>query len=170
MRTTLAVACLLATFAVMADEPAGKPGPTADGGFRLPNGWVITPVGRQVVLTDLPLNIIPLADGRHALAACSGYNQHELALIDLESAQIRSKEIVKQSWFGLATNPKQEKVWWSGGGSGVLHTYDLAGEKLSRTSPSEKDPVKGEDGVPNPVSTGKFPAGLTLGRDGVTLF
>ena len=39
-----------------------KPGPTAEG-FLLPNGWTIRPAGRQVPLTDLPLNILPLADG-----------------------------------------------------------------------------------------------------------
>src|SRR5207237_7192805 len=126
MRTTLVAACLLAAFAVLADEPAAKPGPTADGGFRLPNGWTVTPVGRQVTLTDLPLNILPLADGKRALVASSGYNPHELALVDLESARVTAKEVVKQSWFGLATDPRQEHVWWSGGGAGVLHAFDLA--------------------------------------------
>ena len=45
-------------------------------GFLLPNGWTITPAGEQVALADLPLNIIPLADNRHALAATSGFNAH----------------------------------------------------------------------------------------------
>ena len=40
-------------------------------------------------LTDLPLNIIPLADNRHALVATSGYNKHELSLIDLTIAEGR---------------------------------------------------------------------------------
>ena len=52
-------------------------GPT-ERGFLLPNGWTVSPAGEQVELTDLPLNIIPLADGRHALVATSGYNAHEL--------------------------------------------------------------------------------------------
>src|SRR5947209_4260681 len=98
MRTPLVTACLLAGFAVLADEPAAKPGPTADGGFRLPNGWAVTPVGRQVPLTDLPLNILPLADGKRAVVASSGYNPHELALVDLDSARVVAKETVTQSW------------------------------------------------------------------------
>jgi hypothetical protein len=60
-------------------------GPTAQG-FLLPNGWTISPVGKQVTLTDLPLNILPLADGRHALVATSGFNKHELSLVDLSAA------------------------------------------------------------------------------------
>src|SRR5262249_18756104 len=54
-----------------------------EGGFFPPNGWTLTPAGQQVPLADLPLNIIPLADNRHALTATSGYNTHELTLIDL---------------------------------------------------------------------------------------
>src|SRR6187200_3054933 len=36
--------------------PPGFPGPT-DIGFVLPNGWRLSPAGRQVLLTDLPLNV-----------------------------------------------------------------------------------------------------------------
>jgi hypothetical protein len=52
------------------DDPF--PGQKKDG-FLLPNGWMITPAGEQVLLKDLPLNIVPLADGRHALVATSGF-------------------------------------------------------------------------------------------------
>ena len=52
-------------------------------GFLLPNGWTISPAGDQVGLTDLPLNILPLADGRHALVGTAGYNAHQLSLVDL---------------------------------------------------------------------------------------
>ena len=64
------------------------PAPT-DQGFLLPNGWTLKPAGRPVSLADLPLNIIALADNRHALAATSGYNAHELSLIDLAGRKSR---------------------------------------------------------------------------------
>jgi hypothetical protein len=47
-------------------------GPT-DKGFLLPNGWTITPVGKQIIITDLPLNILPLSDNKHVLVATSGF-------------------------------------------------------------------------------------------------
>src|SRR4051794_21441833 len=59
-----------------------------EGGFLLPNGWTITPAGRQVALADLPLNIIPLSDNRHALAATSGFNAHELTIVDLADGSV----------------------------------------------------------------------------------
>ena len=42
------------------------PGPVP-GGYLLPNGWTVTPVGKQVELSDLPLNII--VDGDKAFVA-----------------------------------------------------------------------------------------------------
>ena len=68
------------------DKPV-FPGPT-DKGFLLPNGWTITPAGKHVPLTDLPLNIVPLPSGEHALVATSGYKKHQLSLIDLTTQSI----------------------------------------------------------------------------------
>lgn len=42
------------------------PGSTKDG-FLLPNGWHLTPVGKHVEISDLPLNIHPLKGGQYAL-------------------------------------------------------------------------------------------------------
>jgi YVTN family beta-propeller protein len=115
------------------------PGPT-EKGFLLPNGWTLTPAGKHVTLTDLPLNIVPLADNQHALVATSGYNKHELSLVDLTTLKIVDQQPVRQSWYGLALSPKEERIWWAGGGAGMLHTFDLKNGKLARTSPKEVDP------------------------------
>lgn len=144
---------------------AATPGPTAQG-FRLPNGWTITPAGAQVELTDLPLNITPLADGRHALAACSGYNAHHLVVVDLATREVVAIETVRQSWFGLAVDQKAGKVWWSGGGGDGLHTFDLKGASLARTSP----PEPGATAKGKAQAKGHFRSGVALSRDGATLY
>ena len=69
--------------ALSAEENPRYAGPSREG-FLLPNGWTISPAGEQVPLTDLPLNILPLAGGRQALVGSSGYNRHELVLVDLD--------------------------------------------------------------------------------------
>src|SRR5581483_6219073 len=57
-RTILSLAAILVfTFQMVGDEAPRRPGPTATG-FLLPNGWTISPAGKQVTLTDLPLNIV----------------------------------------------------------------------------------------------------------------
>jgi YVTN family beta-propeller protein len=120
------------------DDKPRFAGPT-DAGFLLPNGWTLTPAGKHVTLTDLPLNILPLSDNKHALVATSGYNKHELSLIDLTTLKVVDQQMVRQSWYGLALSPREEQVWWAGGGAGMLHTFDLKNGKLARTSPKEVD-------------------------------
>jgi YVTN family beta-propeller protein len=129
------------------DKPAPKdppkpvfPGPTKDG-FLLPNGWHLTPVGKHVEITDLPLNIHPLKDNKHALVTTNGFNRHEVSLVDLTDGKVVAAEWARQSWFGFAVNKDESKVWWSGGGNGYLHTFDLADGKFTRTSKKEINPA-----------------------------
>jgi YVTN family beta-propeller protein len=113
-------------------EPGKFAGPTKDG-FLLPNGWHLTPVGKHAVTTDLPLNVLPLKDNKHVLVATSGWNTHDLSVIDISSAEPKevSKVTVKQSWFGLGVNGDEGKVYWAGGGHGAVHTFDLKDGKLT---------------------------------------
>jgi YVTN family beta-propeller protein len=147
-------------------DPARTAGPTASG-FLLPNGWHLTPAGKHVVTTDLPLNLIPLKDGKHVLVATSGYNKHDLLLVDVSGTEpkVVSSETVRQSWYGLALDRAEDKVWWSGGGTMRLHTFDLKDGKLTRTSPLDPEPKKetpvakkeAKEAPPKP-----FPSGLCL--------
>ena len=59
------IALLLPGLTHAGDNKPRFAGPT-DKGFLLPNGWHLTPAGKHVLLTDLPLNIVALRDGRHA--------------------------------------------------------------------------------------------------------
>ncbi len=124
----MGIAALTLTFAstFQAQEAPRYAGPT-DKGFLLPNGWTLKPAGQHILLADLPLNIVPLADNRHVLVATSGYNAHELSLVDLEQKKVVDHQAVRQSWFGLAATPDADKIWWSGGGGNQIHAFRLAG-------------------------------------------
>jgi YVTN family beta-propeller protein len=139
---------LFAPLLVIADDGIKAkpvfPGPTKDGGFLLPNGWTLTPVGGHLVTTDLPLNILPLADGKHALVASSGFNAHDLMLVDISSTEPKlvAKVTQRQSWYGLATNEKTGRIWWSCGGENNLHTFNLKDNKLERLTKDDVDLTK----------------------------
>jgi YVTN family beta-propeller protein len=128
------------------DSQATFPGPTATG-FLLPNGWHITPAGRQVEITDLPLNIHPLSDGRSVIVTTNGFNQHQLSLIDLAEGKVVASEWARQSWFGLAVSKAEDKMWWSGGGNGFLHSFEFQNGAFTRLSKKEVNPgdLKVED-------------------------
>jgi YVTN family beta-propeller protein len=156
-------ASLLLASGLLAQERPRYAGPT-DRGFLLPNGWTVTPAGGQVPLADMPLNILPLPDGRRALVATSGYNKHELSLVDLASRKVVAAESVRQSWYGVAMDAKESRVSWSGGGANMVHVYRLEGDSLTRT------------GEPEPSSVGAkanrthFRSGLALDPRTSTLY
>jgi YVTN family beta-propeller protein len=167
-----ALAALTVAAAVLArDLPAqDKPryaGSTEEG-FLLPNGWTVSPAGDQVITTDMVLDIKLTPDGKHALVASSGYNDHDLIIIDLASKQVVDKETVRQSWFGLALDPEAGKVWWSGGGGDRIHAFDLKGHELTRTSPSDM-PAEVKKDQPNP-NPNHFKAGLAFDPASRTLY
>src|SRR5271154_2452526 len=85
---------LASASAIHAQEAPKYAGPT-DKGFLLPNGWTLKPAGQHILLADLPLNIVPLADNRHVLVATSGYNAHELSLVDLEQKKVVDRQAVR---------------------------------------------------------------------------
>ncbi len=125
-------ACIIAAAGGMTSAAPPQTAGPSDKGFVLPNGWVVTPAGRHVELTDLPLNIVPLADNRRALVGTDGYNRHELSLIDLSTEKELARESVGESWFGLATSAGQDVVWWSGGGSNRIFQYAVNDKGLTR--------------------------------------
>lgn len=138
-----------------------------EGGYLLPNGWTVTPVGTQVTLTDLPLNIIALADNKHALVASSGYNAHELVLVDLEEPRRLFTAEVRESWFGLASNADGTRVWWSGGGGDLVHVFERGARGFQRVSGPE--PTAAEKRA-QPDAGRTFRSGLCLAPDGETLY
>jgi YVTN family beta-propeller protein len=148
----------IAAVALWAQEAPRYAGPT-DQGFLLPNGWTLQPAGSQIPLADLPLNLIPMADNRHVLAATSGYNAHELSLIDLQDRKVVDHRAVRQSWFGLAVAPEGDRIWWSGGGSNVLHDLRLADGHLTRAGAAEPERPRGKAQGPT-----HFLGGLALDR------
>src|SRR5437763_10206316 len=118
----VAVVCMVVgTCPVWAQDKPRYAGPT-EKGFLLPNGWTISPAGKHVPLQDLlPLNIVPIAGGQYVLVATGGYHQHELLLIDLRDHTVADRQTMRESWFGLALAPQADRLWWSGGATGLLH-------------------------------------------------
>ncbi len=135
--------CVLGVLLAHSSSTQGQEPPKYVGasskGFLLPNGWTLSPAGEHIALTDMVLNILPLADNHHALVATGGYNAHELSLIDLDSRKVIDHQSVRQTWFGLAATPAGDKIWWAGGGANKVHVFSLANQKL--TMEREPEPV-----------------------------
>ncbi|MDX2270092.1 MAG: hypothetical protein NW208_18460, partial [Bryobacter sp.] len=59
---------------------AQKTAPLPQG--ELPNGWKLSPVGKQIRSEDMPLGLTFAPDGKAMVALHSGFNAHGLVVVD----------------------------------------------------------------------------------------
>jgi YVTN family beta-propeller protein len=104
---------------------AELPGPI-DGGYLLPNGWRITPLGDSVETNDLVMNLSPTPDGLNMVALHSGYNPHGLVVIDGATNSAVQRIPLPTSWLGLAWHPDGDRLYVSGGNASRTRAKDPA--------------------------------------------
>ena len=123
----------------------------------LPNGWSLTPAGRQIALGGMPLKLVPVAGGKHALAMSNGYTEHFIAVIDVATEKIVQRVPITEGWLGLAVSADGRSLFASGGSRDQILVYHF--DKGTLTSAGEIALTKGT-----------FPAGLALNRKGSRLY
>jgi YVTN family beta-propeller protein len=96
-----------------------RPGPTQDGkGALLPNGWKITPAGRQIALPgDMVMKIIVSPDGKTIFANTAGWHDHSVNVVDSQAGKVAESVNVGKVWTGMAINPATGAIFVSGGGA-----------------------------------------------------
>ncbi|MBI5095095.1 MAG: bifunctional YncE family protein/alkaline phosphatase family protein [Candidatus Hydrogenedentes bacterium] len=94
---------------------AAEPPGAIEGGYNLPNGWRITPVGAVVPTEDLPLNIIPTPDGRAMISVQGGFNPHGLVVIDTATNKDLQRISLPTAWLGMVWAPDGKTLYVSGG-------------------------------------------------------
>ncbi len=133
----------LAIYSVCSLAQAPHPIP---GGYSLPNGWRITPVGKAIPTEDLILNLTQSKDERVVIAQHGGFNPHGLLVIDTATQAPVQKIGLTSAWLGLAWSHDGSKLFVSGGNaSGVkhssevaaIHVFDYANGKLSEHASGE---------------------------------
>jgi YVTN family beta-propeller protein len=110
--------------------PNRKPGKIARGTL-LPNGWTLTPEGRQIPVSDLPMNMVLSKDGRYLLTTTNGNGDQTIAVIDLQTAETIQTIEVRKSWLGLAFAPDGRKFYASAGDDNEVLVYDFADGKAA---------------------------------------
>jgi YVTN family beta-propeller protein len=87
-----------------------------EGGFDLPNGWRITPVGKPIAtIGDWVLNAVVSPDGKIVVATHSGYQPHGIDVIDVRTRNLVQQIPLKTTWLGLAWSPDGHTLYVSGG-------------------------------------------------------
>lgn len=115
---------LLFCAAALAFAQAPHPIP---GGYSLPNGWQITPVGKAIPTEDLILNLTSSKDGKIVVAQHGGFNPHGLLVIDTASEKAVQRIRLQSAWLGLAWSADGSRLYVSGGNaSGARHNTSVA--------------------------------------------
>jgi YVTN family beta-propeller protein len=140
-------------------------GPQGDGTAITPNGWVVTPAGKQVDLidgspawADRPFSEVLSPDGRWLLVGSDGQSTQSLKVVDTISAHVTQTIPYagdEALFVGLSFSPDGRHAYASAGGNNKVRVYDVTDGALA-----EKSSIK----VPG------YPAGLTVSADGATLY
>jgi YVTN family beta-propeller protein len=109
------------------------------GGYELPNGWRITPLGKPIHTEDMLLGITLAPDGKAAIGLHSGFNPHGLVVVDPRTQEAVQRIPLKSAFLGLAWSPDGRSLYVSGGnatsrrnpGRAPIYVFSYRDGKLS---------------------------------------
>ena len=175
----IAIMAMFATTAALAAAGRLAPGPQPNGTGVTPEGWRITPAGRQTQLGPGPLAVAASPRGNLVLVADGGYTNHALLAIDPSTGAIIQTIVApggkatggpwNVSWghahgyyVGLAFSPDGSKAWASDGVGSALHTYTISGQTVSE---GQKITL-----TTNLGNAGAYPAGIAVNANATRLY
>lgn len=96
----------------------------------LPNGWSLSPAGRQFPLGDLPLNIAVSHDGKRMAVTNNGQSIQSIQLIDPAAEKVLHTLVIPKAWYGLAFSDDDKSLYVSGGNDNRINQYNIIENKL----------------------------------------
>ncbi|HTN19676.1 MAG TPA: bifunctional YncE family protein/alkaline phosphatase family protein [Pelobium sp.] len=152
---------MIANFVFGQQLPSEKHAKKSGEQILLPNGWMLSPVGRPIQLGDLPLNIQLSHDKKMMAVTNNGQSIQTIQLIDTKTEKIIDEKEISKSWYGLQFNTKDDKLYVSGGNDNIILIYPIVKEKL-------KEPDTLRLGKPWPTKIS--PTGLAVDDDNRLLY
>lgn len=98
--------------------------------LMLPNGWSLTPVGKQVGLGDLPLNTAVSHNKKLMAVTNNGQSTHSVELIDIATGKKVDSVAIPKAWYGLAFSDDDQSLYVSGGHDNLVNKYVITNNKL----------------------------------------
>ena len=96
----------------------------------LPNGWSLSPAGRNIPLGDLPLNIAVSASKKWIVVTNNGQSTQTLQLIDAKTEKQLDWVKIAKSWYGLRFASGDKYLYASGGNDNWILKYEIVNNKL----------------------------------------
>lgn len=121
--------------------------------LTLPNGWSLTPVGRNFPLGDLPLNIVLSKSKKRMAVTNNGQSVHSIQLIDPATETVLDTKEIARAFYGLTFSADEKKLYASGGHNNQIVIYSIENNRLNQV-----DSVVLGKKWPNKIA----PAGIAL--------
>ena len=96
----------------------------------LSNGWSVTPVGTQIRLGDLPLNIAVSPSKKLLAVTNNGESDQSVQLIDATNQKVLDSVPMGKSWLGLAFSSDDKSLYASGGFDNFIVHFAINNNKL----------------------------------------
>jgi YVTN family beta-propeller protein len=97
----------------------------------LPNGWSLTPAGKNLPLGDLPLNIVLSPSEKLAAITNNGQSDQTIQLVDIEKEVILDSIAIGKSWLGLTFSADGRYLYASGGNDNIIVRYSVQNNHLA---------------------------------------
>jgi DNA-binding beta-propeller fold protein YncE len=97
----------------------------------LPNGWRLTPAGKQIPIGELPLNMVVTRNQRYAITSNSGMGVNSLSVVDVRTQKEVQRYVVDNTWVGLTFGPADKYLYVSGGNDNVVYVFQFRKGKLT---------------------------------------
>jgi YVTN family beta-propeller protein len=96
----------------------------------LPNGWSLTPVGKNLPLGDLPLNMAVSSSKKLIAVTNNGQSVQSLQLIDAVNDKVLSSVVIPKSWYGIKFSSDEKFLYASGGNDNWILKYAIKNNQL----------------------------------------
>ena len=107
-------------------RPVVLPGKLSDGRVRLPNGWMLSPAGKQVEIGELPLNMDFSPDERYAVVTNNGTGEQSISVVDTKTWNVVQTVPMQASWLGVRFLQNGKRFLVSGGNHNQVKVFDFA--------------------------------------------
>ncbi len=97
----------------------------------LPNGWTLTPIGKQLPLGDLPLNMAVSPNKKLLAITNNGQSTQTIQLVDVKTEKILDAISIDKSWYGLVFSADNKSLYASGGNDNRILIYNVQSSKLN---------------------------------------
>ena len=128
---------------------------------ELPNGWKISPVGKQIRLGDLPMKMVNHPSQNWIIVQNAGQSDHSLMVVDVKKRKISDSMPLNKTFYGMCFNQKGNILYASGGNNNWIEIFEFQKGKLLR-----KDTILLGLPWPNRIS----PTDMVLSADESKLF